>query len=309
MSCFKNFKKWVVKNRGITKISLIFVGISFLPVLYVLVKKFFKEYIVLGLKETIDFDWLSYYGSLIGSYLIIYTLYLENKKYREEKRDSVRPIWNIGIKYDSMISKTKEVEKNSKNLKLYLEPSGEEVYTIYPNNSKALKLYRSSQNEVVYNVSQYNYIKIYRKSEGRIIQRNEYTDSEQRKMQSILIKIRNIGSGHALIDKIKYKDVKKSEGEHVLKPYERFMIDKGTSNNLLLQFDSKISDIRNIQVFFIDTLGNEYVYTLVLECERKQDPEYYVKLGEERVYLANLSSAYFENYFPKFLGKVKESNQ
>ena len=306
MSCFKNFKKWVVKSRGITKISLIFVGISFLPVLYVLVKKFFKEYIVLGLKETIDFDWLSYYGSLIGSYLIIYTLYLENKKYREEKRDSVRPIWNIGIKYDSMISKTKEVEKNSKNLKLYLEPNGEEVYTINPNNSKALKLYRASQNEVVYIVNQYNHIKIYRKNEGKNIQRNEY---EQRKTQSILIKIRNIGSGHALIDKIKYKDAKKLEGEHVLEPYERFMIDKGTSNNLLLQFDSKISDIRNIQVFFIDTLGNEYVYTLVLECERKQDPEYYVKLEEERVDLVNLSKAYFENYFPKFLGKAKESNQ
>ncbi|RSJ96151.1 hypothetical protein D8790_04405 [Streptococcus cristatus] len=56
-------------------------------------------------------------------------------------------------------------------------------------------------------------------------------------------------------------------------------------------------------------LVKKFFKEYIVQCERKQDPEYYVKLGEERVYLANLSSAYFENYFPKFLGKVKESNQ
>ena len=39
-----------------------------------------------------------------------------------------------------------------------------------------------------------------------------------------------------------------------------------------------------------------------------QELEYYVKLEDEKVYLANLSKAYFESYFPKLVGKAKETD-
>lgn len=265
---------------------------SFLPVLYVLIKRFFKIDTVLDLKGTIDFDWLSYYGSLIGSYLLVYTLYSENKKYREERRDSVRPIFNIGTNYESM-------ESSSEELKYTI------IYTIYSENRKE----KSNPVTKKYTLNQCNYIRILKKVNNKLIsQQKEDSSNDQNLSKSILIKVRNIGSGHALIDKIKYKDSKGLEREHVLEPHERFMIDKGTSNNLLLQFDSKISDIDYVKIYFIDILGNKYIYDLKLKCEMNQELEYYVKLEDEKVYLANLSKAYFESYFPKLVGKAKETD-
>ena len=282
-------KNRFVRNKEIVKISLFFLVVSLLPVFYVLVKRFFKIDTVLDLKEALDFDWLSYYGSLIGSYLLVYTLYSENKKYREERRDSVRPIFNIGTNYESM-------ESSSEELKYTI------IYTIYSENRKE----KSNPVTKTYTLNQCNYIRILKKVNNKLIsQQKEDSSNDQNLSKSILIKVRNIGSGHALIDKIKYKDSKGFEREHVLEPHERFMIDKGTSNNLLLQFDSKISDIDYVKIYF---LGNKYIYDLKLKCEMNQELEYYVKLEDEKVYLANLSKAYFESYFPKLVGKAKETD-
>ena len=273
-------KNRFVRNKEIVKISLFFLVVSLLPVFYVLVK------------ETIDFDWLSYYGSILGSYLILYTLHIENKKYREEKRDSVRPIFNIGTNYESM-------ESSSEELKYTI------IYTIYSENRKE----KSNPVTKKYTLNQCNYIRILKKVNNKLIsQQKEDSSNDQNLSKSILIKVRNIGSGHALIDKIKYKDSKGFEREHVLEPHERFMIDKGTSNNLLLQFDSKISDIDHVKIYFIDVLGYEYVYKLKLECKPNRYPKHYIKLKNTKVYLANLSRAYFESYFPKLVGKVKETD-
>ena len=264
---------------------------SFLPVLYVLIKRFFKIDTVLDLKGTIDFDWLSYYGSLIGSYLLVYTLYSENKKYREERRDSVRPIFNIGTNYGSMGSSSEK-------------PKHTIICTINPENRKE----KSNPVTKEYTLNQCNYIRILKKVNNKLIsQQKENSSNDQNLSKSILIKVRNIGSGHALIDKIKYKDSKGLDREHVLEPYERFMIDKGTSNNLLLQFDSKISDIDHVKIYFIDVLGYEYVYKLKLECRLNSYPKHYIKLDNTKVHLANLSKAYFESYFPKLVGKAKET--
>ena len=285
-------KNRFVRNKEIVKISLFFLVVSLLPVFYVLVKRFFKIDTVLDLKEALDFDWLSYYGSLIGSYLLVYTLYSENKKYREERRDSVRPIFNIGTNYESM-------ESSSEELKYTI------IYTIYSENRKE----KSNPVTKKYTLNQCNYIRILKKVNNKLIsQQKEDSSNDQNLSKSILIKVRNIGSGHALIDKIKCKDSKGLEREHVLEPHERFMIDKGTSNNLLLQFDSKISDIDYVKIYFIDILGNKYIYDLKLKCEMNQELEYYVKLEDEKVYLANLSKAYFESYFPKLVGKAKETD-
>ncbi len=285
-------KNRFVRNKEIVKISLFFLVVSLLPVFYVLVKRFFKIDTVLDLKEALDFDWLSYYGSLIGSYLLVYTLYSENKKYREERRDSVRPIFNIGTNYESM-------ESSSEELKYTI------IYTIYSENRKE----KSNPVTKKYTLNQCNYIRILKKVNNKLIsQQKEDSSNDQNLSKSILIKVRNIGSGHALIDKIKYKDSKGFEREHVLEPHERFMIDKGTSNNLLLQFDSKISDIDHVKIYFIDVLGYEYVYKLKLECKPNRYPKHYIKLKNTKVYLANLSRAYFESYFPKLVGKVKETD-
>lgn len=273
-------KNRFVRNKEIVKISLFFLVVSLLPVFYVLVK------------ETIDFDWLSYYGSILGSYLILYTLHIENKKYREEKRDSVRPIFNIGTNYESM-------ESSSEELKYTI------ICSIYSENRKE----KSNPVTKKYTLNQCNYIRILKKVNNKLIsQQKENSSNDQNLSKSILIKVRNIGSGHALIDKIKCKDSKGLEREHVLEPHERFMIDKGTSNNLLLQFDSKISDIDHVKIYFIDVLGYEYVYKLKLECKPNRYPKHYIKLKNTKVYLANLSRAYFESYFPKLVGKVRETD-
>ena len=279
MSYIKSFKSWVVKK----KLILFVLVFSFLPVLYVLIKRFFKIDTVLDLKGTIDFDWLSYYGSLIGS--------SENKKYREERRDSVRPIFNIGTNYGSMGSSSEK-------------PKHTIICTINPENRKE----KSNPVTKEYTLNQCNYIRILKKVNNKLIsQQKENSSNDQNLSKSILIKVRNIGSGHALIDKIKYKDSKGLDREHVLEPYERFMIDKGTSNNLLLQFDSKISDIDHVKIYFIDVLGYEYVYKLKLECRLNSYPKHYIKLDNTKVHLANLSKAYFESYFPKLVGKAKET--
>lgn len=273
-------KNRFVRNKEIVKISLFFLVVSLVPVFYVLVK------------ETIDFDWLSYYGSILGSYLILYTLHIENKKYREEKRDSVRPIFNIGTNYESM-------ESSSEELKYTI------ICSIYSENRKE----KSNPVTKKYTLNQCNYIRILKKVNNKLIsQQKENSSNDQNLSKSILIKVRNIGSGHALIDKIKCKDSKGLEREHVLESHERFMIDKGTSNNLLLQFDSKISDIDHVKIYFIDVLGYEYVYKLKLECKPNRYPKHYIKLKNTKVYLANLSRAYFESYFPKLVGKVKETD-
>ena len=79
------------------------------------------------------------------------------------------------------------------------------------------------------------------------------------------------------------------------------MIDKGTSNNLLLHFDSKIEDIEKIRIFFIDILENKYVYDLKLEGTN--DKKNIVKFEKNALYLFSLTKAYFESYFPELVGK------
>lgn len=268
MMFLKKISNWIVKD----KVIVIFFFVSFLPILYAAVKIVLKTYFGIedfgiNLRRTIDFDWLAYYGSIIGSYLIVYTLKIENTKYREEKRDSVRPIWNVGIDYDSM----QQLGNGS--------------------NNRSLSIYSKSKICVDYTISRYNYIKI---NEGNF---------QKDVSIAILIKIRNIGLGHALIDEIKCveKNGKERGSGRKLKAEERFMIDKGTSNNLLLHFDSKIEDIEKIRIFFIDILENKYVYDLKLEGTN--DKKNIVKFEKNALYLFSLTKAYFESYFPELVGK------
>ena len=175
MKSLKKISSWIVKD----KVIVIFFFVSFLPILYAVVKIVLKthfgtEDFGINLRKTIDFDWLAYYGSIIGSYLIVYTLKNENTKYREEKRDSVRPILNVGLNYEQMGSKDKH-KHTSNCLKIDSEQGKKQ-------GKKQGKNY----------ICQYNYIKINKE------------DAQDEESIAILIKIRNIGLGHALIDKIEY---------------------------------------------------------------------------------------------------------
>lgn len=263
MMFLKKISSWIVKD----KVIVIFFFVSFLPILYAVVKIVLKthfgiEDFGINLRKTIDFDWLAYYGSIIGSYLLVYTLKSDNAKYREEKRDSVRPILNVGLNYEQMGSK--------------------DTHT-----SNCLEIFLNQVKE--YCICQYNYIKFDKKStpKGESI--------------AILIKIRNIGLEHALIDKIEYVEKNGLGGNHKLKAEERFMIDKETSNNLLLHFDSKLEDIEKIRIFFIDILENEYVYDL--KIEGINDEKMSVKFENKELSLCSLTKAYFESYFPKIVEK------
>lgn len=264
----KKISSWIVKD----KVIVIFFFVSFLPILYAIVKIVLKTYFGIedfgiNLRKTIDFDWLAYYGSIIGSYLIVYTLKNENTKYREEKRDSVRPILNVGIDYDSM----QQLGNDS--------------------NNRSLSIYSKNKICIDYAISRYNYIKINKE------------DAQGEVSIAILIKIRNIGLGHALIDEIKCveKNGKGSRSGRKLEAEERFMIDKGASNNLLLHFDSKIEDIEKVEIFFIDILENKYVYDLKLEGI--DDKKSLVNIEDKELYLFSLTKAYFESYFPKIVEK------
>lgn len=264
MMLLKKNSSWFVKN----KVIVIFFLVSFLPILYALVKIVLKTYFGIedfgiNLRRTIDFDWLAYYGSIIGSYLIVYTLKIENTKYREEKRGSVRPILNTGINYEQMGRKYKR-KQTSNCIKI---------------DSEQGKKY----------ICRYNYIKI-----------NKENTNEEASI-AILIKIRNIGLGHALIDKIEYVEKNGLGGNHKLNAEERFMIDKETSNNLLLHFDSKLEDIEKIRIFFIDILENEYVYDL--KIEGINDEKMSVKFEDKKLNLCSLTKAYFESYFPEIVEK------
>ena len=266
MMSLKRISSWIVKD----KVIVIFFFVSFLPILYAVVKIVLKTYFGIedfgiNLRKTIDFDWLAYYGSIIGSYLIVYTLKNENTKYREEKRDSVRPILNVGIDYGSM----QQLGNDS--------------------NNRSLSIYSINKICIDYTISRYNYIKINKE------------DTQNEVSIAILIKIRNIGLGHALIDKIEYIEKNGSGGNHKLKAEERFMIDKETSNNLLLKFDSRIEDIEKIKIFFIDILENKYVYNLKLEGIN--DKKHFVNIEDTDSYLFSLTQAYFESYFPEVVEK------
>lgn len=249
-------------------IILVFVIISLLPLLYALLKNNLdRNCFILNLKGVLDFDWLAYYGSIIGSYLIVYTLKNENTKYREEKRDSVRPILNVGLNYEQIGSKDKH--KHTSNCLKIDSKQGKKQGKNY--------------------ICQYNYIKFDKKSTQKDVS------------IAILIKIRNIGLGHALIYEIEYIEKNGLRSGRKLEADERFMIDKESSNNLLLHFDSKIENIEKIKIFFIDILENKYVYDL--KIEGIDDKQRFVRFENKKISLFRLTKAYFESYFPKLLGK------
>lgn len=77
----------------------------------------------------------------------------------------------------------------------------------------------------------------------------------------IIIKVRNIGLGHGIIDGIGFS-VKEKKKTNKVELKTRFAIDKGTSNIIKLNFPVTISDIKEIKIFLSDIIGNKYRYSI-----------------------------------------------
>ena len=119
---------------------------------------------------------------------------------------------------------------------------------------------------------------------------------------SILIKINNIGLGHALLEEVKCKNINKESCNHKLKSDEKFIIDKGTSNILLIRFDSKLKGEEIVEFTLRDILNNKYLYKMKLvPTVEKIEVQRNINGEEELFILVKLDNAYFEEYFPELL--------
>lgn len=269
----------ILLKKLIKSFKFFFVALSLLPVIYVILERFFNVHF--GLSINLGYDWLAYYGSIIASLITLrgieITLREQNEQYKKEQINSVRPILNITTDFDRMESLGEETIPSQRIL--YMTSSdGKLKYT----NFIDLKEQNTSDNDT----------------------------------NSILIKINNIGLGHALLEEVKCTN---NNCNHKLKPDEKFMIDKGTSDILLIRFDGELKGEEIVEFTLRDILDNKYSYKMKLvptveknEDQGKKDDEEkptFKKIevqrnidGEEELFiLVKLDNAYFEEYFPELL--------
>jgi len=120
---------------------------------------------------------------------------------------------------------------------------------------------------------------------------------------SILIKINNIGLGHALLEEVKCTNNNNLLCSHKLKSDEKFMIDKGTSNILLIRFDGELKGEEIVEFTLRDILDNNYLYKMKMVPKVEKIEVWRNINGEEELFkLVELDNAYFENYFPTPIG-------
>lgn len=270
----------ILLKKLIKSFKFFFVALSLLPVIYVILERFFNVHF--GLSINLGYDWLAYYGSIIASLITLrgieITLREQNEQYKKEQINSVRPILNITTDFDRMESLGEETIPSQRIL--YMTSSdGKLKYT----NFIDLKKQNTSDNDT----------------------------------NSILIKINNIGLGHALLEEVKCTNnnnlLCNHECNHELKSDEMFMIDKGTSNILLIRFDGEFKGEEIVGFTLRDILDNKYLYKMkmVPKVEKIEDQGNKVEKievrrninGEEELFkLVELDNAYFEKYFPTPIG-------
>lgn len=249
-----------------------------------------------GLKEKLDYDWLAYYGSIVTSLFtflgIWITLKIEGDKSRKIQINEVRPIFNISTDFERMSLSCNDVVPEIRIL--------EEVVD---KNDKLMTKTDSEDN------------KKFKFTNLIDLKKTDLSNSDL-KCESILIKVNNIGLGHALLEEVKCTN---NNCNYKLKPDEKFMIDKGTSNILLIRFDGELKGEEIVEFTLRDILDNKYSYKMKLvptveknEDQGKKDDEEkptFKKIevqrnidGEEELFiLVKLDNAYFEEYFPELL--------
>ena len=278
-------EKIVKKGRNIKKSRhtiyfKLLIFLSILPIFYVFIK--YCVNFQLGFSKKLGYDWLAYYGSLIGSFItlqgIVLTLQEERSQSEYDRRINVRPLFNITTDFVRM-----------QLLKDEIIPS--------------YRILRSSEEKLKYT----NFIDLK--------EQNTYDNDTN----SILIKISNIGLGHALLEEVKCTNDNNLLCSHKLKSDEKFMIDKETSNILLIRFDGELRGEEIVEFILRDILDNKYLYKMKLvptveKIEDQGNKHVKKKLtfkkikvhrninGEEEMFiLVKLDNAYFEEYFPELL--------
>lgn len=252
----------IKKSRHTVYFKLL-IFLSILPVFYVFIK--YCVNFQLGFSKKLGYDWLAYYGSLIGSFItlqgIVLTLQEERSQSEYDRRINVRPLFNITTNFVRM-----------QLLKDEIIPS--------------YRILRSSEEKLKYT----NFIDL---------KKQNTSDNDT---NSILIKINNIGLGHALLEEVKCKNINKESCNHKLKSDEKFIIDKGTSNILLIRFDSKLKGEEIVEFTLRDILNNKYLYKMKLvPTVEKIEVQRNINGEEELFILVKLDNAYFEEYFPELL--------
>ena len=252
----------IKKSRHTVYFKLL-IFLSILPIFYVFIK--YCVNFQLGFSKKLGYDWLAYYGSLIGSFItlqgIVLTLQEERSQSEYDRRINVRPLFNITTNFVRM-----------QLLKDEIIPS--------------YRILRSSEEKLKYT----NFIDL---------KKQNTSDNDT---NSILIKINNIGLGHALLEEVKCKNINKESCNHKLKSDEKFIIDKGTSNILLIRFDSKLKGEEIVEFTLRDILNNKYLYKMKLvPTVEKIEVQRNINGEEELFILVKLDNAYFEEYFPELL--------
>lgn len=275
--CNTNNKREIIFHRVLSKVQILlkklkmsfkffFVALSLLPVIYVIFERFFNFHF--GLSINLGYDWLAYYGSIIASLITLrgieITLREQNEQNQKEQTNAVRPIFNVTTDFDKM--------------KLLVEE-------IIPDHRILFMI--SSDRKLKYS----NFIDL----------KNPKLSKPDSECDSILIKVNNIGLGHALLEEVKCKNINKESCNHKLKSDEKFMIDKGTSNILLIRFDSKLKGEEIVEFTLRDILNNKYLYKMKLVPTDEKIKVRKNINGEELFILVKLDNAYFEEYFPELL--------
>lgn len=253
-----------------------------------------------GLKEKLDYDWLAYYGSIVTSLFtflgIWITLKIEGDKSRKIQINEVRPIFNISTDFERMSLSCNDVVPEIRILEEVVDKNDKLMTKTDSGDNKKLKFTNLID-----------------------LKKTDLSNSDL-KCESILIKVNNIGMGHALLEKVICKDsYDRIISKHILKSDEKFMIDKGTSNILLIRFDGELKGEEIVEFTLRDILDNKYLYKMKLvptveKIEDQGNKHVKKKLtfkkikvhrnlnGEEEMFiLVKLDNAYFEEYFPELL--------
>ncbi|HEL1597512.1 TPA: hypothetical protein TXJ12_001751 [Streptococcus suis] len=231
-----------------------------------------------------DYNWLSFVGSLIGAWVTIYgiaeTLRFEHERSEKDSRDNVRPVFNASGDISTFkYKKSKKVD----------------LYSVSEENGD-----KSNHSFTVNNCIGFEYDYEIALIDGTQMRKSSFK-KQLKDSPTICIKIRNIGMGHAIINEFKVTDSAESTFTYQLRPDERFAIDAGTSNVILLKLPT--SDCQSIQIFFQDVLQTNYVYNMKIEyATDSQKKLIFVKESNKEHPIENfrvVSNVYFEEYFPE----------
>ena len=241
-------------------------------------------------------EWLSFVGSLIGAWATIYgiavTLKFEREQFEKSSKNAVRPVFNAS---GDIFTFKYENKKEQYSYLIFEEDKykHDEDRTEPPRNKFTIN----------------NYIGIYHDYEGILEDGTEMEknciDNLMKTSPTICIKIRNISQSHAIINEFNVIDSENSSFSYQLRPDERFTIDAGKSNIILIKLPT--SDYEKIQIFFQDVLETHYVYQMRIEYRQDLSNELIAvnvlddKPGNDK-YIKHFrvaSKVYFEEYFPK----------